>query len=494
MSGRTRSMETQHPHQFPITTPEEQGIDSALLVGLLDQIREQDLNIHSLHLLRNGCLVLDVFFYPFQRGWLHDIASCTKSFTATLIGIALDKGYIRSLSEPVLRFFPQRRIANRTSGKEAMAIEHLLTMSAGLECNDLDGESTSDLMSRSDDWVQFMLDLPMAGPPGARFSYCNGVSLLLSAVLQAATGMTAREFGERYLFRPLGITDFVWPSTPGGVSIGWGDLQLRPHDMAKLGVLYLNGGLWQGKRIVSRDWVETSIGALVSTGKRWPDEPGGYGYQWWRADAEMSAALGRGGQQICFVPRSDLVLVHTASLSESGIESLHSVLKPVIEATYGTKGPLPPNAEALAALHSRIREAAGGREVPQAVPPIPEIAQRISGLVYGLDANRFGFTSLSLSFPGGPEATLQLSTEDATATLPVGLDNVQRIVDRDLRGTPAGLLGFWETGTVFVLHYKEITRINNHTMRITFTDDGLHVVNQEATGLGAIEFKGRLQD
>jgi CubicO group peptidase (beta-lactamase class C family) len=476
---------------FGATTPEEQGIDSALLVSLLDRIRERDLNIHSLHLLRNGCMVLDVYFHPFQRGWLHDIASCTKSFTATLIGIAVDKGCIRSVQEPVLNFFPRRSIANRTPYKEAMTVEHLLTMASGLDCNDVEGESTTVHMTQSSDWVQFMLNLPMANVPGERFNYCNGASLLLSAVLQEATGMAAHQFAERYLFGPLAIKEFAWPTTPRGVTIGWGDLQLMPHDMAKLGLLYWNGGEWEGKRVLSTDWVKTSTSARVSTGQVWHAEPVSYGYQWWRVGEEIHAALGRGGQKISFVPRSNLVLVHTASLSEEETESLHSLLLPAIMATNGMEGPLPPDPGAVEVLQSRIRDAATGHDIPQAVPPLPETARRMSGLIYALEPNRFGFTRLSLSFPGGNEAVLQLSTEDATAILPVGLDNVHRIVECDLLGTPARLLGFWETDSVFVMHYEEITRINNHTLRMAFSDEGLHVVSQERTGLAAAEFRGR---
>ena len=119
-------------------------------------------------------------------------------------------------------------------------------------------------MRGSSDWVQFVLDLPMVEAPGTRFEYCNSASFLLSAIIQETTGMTALDFAEEYLFGPLGIEDVIWPTSPQGINIGWGEMRLKPHDMAKFGYLYLNQGRWDDQQIVSVDWVTISTKKQIS--------------------------------------------------------------------------------------------------------------------------------------------------------------------------------------------------------------------------------------
>jgi hypothetical protein len=158
-----------------------------------------------------------------------------------------------------------------------------------------------------------MLDLPMAEAPGTRFEYCNGASFLLSAIIQKATGIRTLEFAEKHLFNHLGITDLRWPADPQGITIGWGEMRLKPRDMAKIGYMMLKGGNWQGKQIVSRSWVNESTQTHIKAGRY------EYGYQWWRGSTiknnrvlEVFWAWGHGGQFIFVLPALDLVAVFTA--------------------------------------------------------------------------------------------------------------------------------------------------------------------------------------
>jgi CubicO group peptidase (beta-lactamase class C family) len=157
-----------------------------------------------------------------------------------------------------------------------------------------------------------MLDLPMAEPPGTRFEYCNGGSFLLSAIIQETTGMSAREYAMENLFGHLDINDMYWPSNPEGISIGWGEMHLKPHDMAKIGMLYLNEGKWEGKQVIPAAWVEAStrmhLPATLSDG---------YGYQWWVDEGGYFMALGYKGQFIYVVPEVELVVVFVSNLAES---------------------------------------------------------------------------------------------------------------------------------------------------------------------------------
>lgn len=154
-------------------------MDSERLADALDFIHENAIPIHSLQIVRNGYLILDAYFYPFDGNSIHDGASVTKSVMATLIGIAIDQGYIASVGESVVSLFPDRDISNRDAAKEALTVEDLLTMQPGLECDPEPGEPTLHQMRQSPDWVQFMLDRPIVGRTGERFVYCSpGMHLL----------------------------------------------------------------------------------------------------------------------------------------------------------------------------------------------------------------------------------------------------------------------------------------------------------------------------
>ncbi len=198
--------------------------------------------------------------------------------------------------------------------KQAITLEHLLTMSSGLECRDsyLYRWRGLNELRASADWVQFMLDLPLVDRPGSRFEYCNGGSFLLSAVIQEATGVSALEFARANLFEPLGITDVVWPANPQGINIGWGEMRMKPHDMAKIGQLYLNDGQWEGAQVIPADWVEASTQAHIVAATL----SDGYGYQWWVDDGGYYMALGYQGQFIFVVPDKNIVVVFTSELAE----------------------------------------------------------------------------------------------------------------------------------------------------------------------------------
>ena len=334
------------------STPEEQGMDSEMLADMLETIEEQDYDIDSVVVVRNGYVVVDATVYPFQPGSRHIIYSCTKSVVSALIGIAIDKGYIKGVDQPVLDFFPGRTAANLDANKEAMTLEDVLTMSTGLECRDsyLYRWRGLNQMRQSQDWVQFMLDLPMAEEPGTKFEYCNGASFLLSAIIQETTGMTALAFANEHLFGPLGIIDVEWPSSPQGITIGWSDLHLTPYDMAKIGYLYLNEGLWNGEQVVSAEWVRASTREHISA-KTLQDS---YGYQWWIDDAGIYMALGYSGQYIVVVPDKDMVVVFVSDLEERDFYVPQELLTDFIIPAAKSSMPLPDSPDGVALLESRI--------------------------------------------------------------------------------------------------------------------------------------------
>lgn len=414
------------------STPEQQGMDSEKLVEMFEFIEQYNYKVDSILVIRNGHMVLETYAHPFGPGKKHVIHSCSKSVTSSLVGIAIDEGYLESVEKPVLDIFPERSVANLDANKEAMTVEHLLTMTAGLESHDsyLYGWSGLLKMIESEDWVQFVLDLPMAEKSGTRFEYCNGATFLLSAIIQQTTGVTAYEFAKGHLFYPLGITDVYWPSNPQGITYGFGELRIRPSDMAKIGYLYLNNGMWEDKQIISSEWIEASTRKHVSATLQ-----DGYGYQWWIDSSGNYMALGYGWQYLHVVPEQNLVVVFTSNLYESMDTDSKTLLNMFIIPAAISDEALPENPETLEKLRALIDEFEKP-PVPKPVPPLPEIAYNISGKTYELENNNHNITSFSLTFEE-EEAIIEVTyVGGIQLVLYIGLDDVPRINDH-------GELGVW---------------------------------------------------
>lgn len=291
------------------STPEEQGMDSRKLAQMLDSVTQQKLALHSLLIIRHGAIVSETYFASYSQNTKHELYSCTKSFTATLVGIAIDQGTIDSVDHRALDYFAERTFENVDALKKAMTLDNLLTMTSGLDWQE--GDPAYIEMYRSRDWVKNVLDKPMKEPPGSRFNYCSGCSHILSAIVQKATGTNTRDFAAKRLFEPLGMSDVSWETDVSGTPIGGWGIRITPRDMAKLGYLYLHHGTWDGQQIVSVAWVKTATQQHTTT----DDDNLGYGYQWW-IDPSLDAytALGRYGQTIFVIPKFDLIVVTTANV------------------------------------------------------------------------------------------------------------------------------------------------------------------------------------
>jgi CubicO group peptidase (beta-lactamase class C family) len=286
-------------------------MQSQMLANMIEEIKMKGYNIDSVSIIRNGYMVLDAYFYPFSKGQRHNIHSCTKSIMSILIGIAIGRGYIKSVDQPIAELLPYNTIDGLDDDKRSITLEHLLMMAAGLDCKDSYRYDWKGLfeMKRSGDWGQHVLNLPMVGPPGSKFEYCNGLSHLLAVIITTTTKMKTREFAEINLFTPLGISDIVWEKSPQGIAVGYSGLWLKAHDMAKIGWLYLNKGRWGKKQLVSSSWVEKSTRGHIGA-KPAPQ----YGYQWWVNDDGKYTALGYGGQYIMVATEMNIVVVFTGGL------------------------------------------------------------------------------------------------------------------------------------------------------------------------------------
>jgi CubicO group peptidase (beta-lactamase class C family) len=292
--------------EWQTSSPEAQGMDSHKLAEMLKAIEERGLNLHSLLIIRHGYLISENYFGHYQADTQHELYSVTKSFIATLIGSALDRGHITGTDQRVVDFFPERTFDNLDSQKAAMTLDDVLTMRTGLDWEE--GNPAYRDLYISPDWLEYMLDKPLDSAPGTQFNYCSGCSHVLSAIVQETTGTNPRDFAEQVLFKPLGITNMRWDANPAGTPIGGWGLWLTPRDMAKLGYLYLRHGEWDGQQIISSAWVENATRTHTAT-----DGELGYGYQWWTfPDLKAYAALGLDGQTVLVIPELDLIVVTTA--------------------------------------------------------------------------------------------------------------------------------------------------------------------------------------
>jgi CubicO group peptidase (beta-lactamase class C family) len=299
---------------------------SDLGVGVADELVHSILDgtykdVHSVLLYQRGKLVLEEYFYGYSVGRQHQLRSATKSVVSALAGIAIDHGAIKGADQPVLPLMSYASYDHPDSRKVTITLGDFLSMSSGLDCNDHSSMSPGRETEIDDkaDWVKATLDLPMIGDPGTAGFYCSGGVAVAGRMVENAVHMKLSEFAQANLFGPLGIarTDWTWNYDLTNADTEYSQIHLRPRDMLKLGILFGDGGLWHGRRIISESWVHTSLAehshvANVS-----------YGYFWWRhafdvktADGAqqivVAAAQGNGGQKIFVLPQYDLVAIFTA--------------------------------------------------------------------------------------------------------------------------------------------------------------------------------------
>ena len=344
---------------WQISTPEAQGMHSKPILEMMTAIKKKGYTIQNVSIVRNGYLVLDTYIYPFKDGQKHEMYSVTKSVTAALIGIAIDKGYIKDVDQSITELFPNRIISNLDERKRSLRLKDLLIMASGLDCKDASANRWAGTiaMTKSSDWTQYTLDLPMAQAPGEYFHYCNGVSHLLSAIIQGSSGMKTLEFAKKYLFDPIGIEDVDWAESPEGTNNGFSGLRLQPKDMTKIGLLYLNQGKWGNKQIISAEWIKASTRPYIDG--RWNGED--YGYQWWINPTGYYSAVGKYGQAIYVIPDKNLVAVFTSHITGKDMYISGTLLNEYILPAIASSAPLPPDPEENARLENFL---AGMAEAP----------------------------------------------------------------------------------------------------------------------------------
>lgn len=315
-----RPVEVWPTQDWATTPPEEQGMDATALEGIYDYARDSGASLRSMLVVRHGYLVAEEYFTPvmYDINNTHIVFSVTKSIVSSLIGIAIDKGFIDNTSQLLLDFFPDRTITNMSAWKEAITLEDVLHMRSGFQWDEDNYDEYNDFFGMTDsaDWAQYVLDRPMAYEPGSTFYYNSGNSHLLATIINVTTGMTPLAFADQYLFGPLGITNRLWLPDPQGVNFGGSSLALKPRDMAKFGLLFLNNGTWDDQQVVSSDWVNrSSHGPATLYGGT------SYGYQWWLNDySGWYSARGYNGQFIYVIQEHDIVVTFSSDNTDGPYE------------------------------------------------------------------------------------------------------------------------------------------------------------------------------
>ncbi len=315
-----------------------------LIIMMNELLNREDHQVHGILIVKNGKLVFEEYFSgedldissgpqyvhrDFDRNTLHYLASVNKSFTSALVGIAVDRGLITGVDEKLFSFFPEYADLNNEE-KDKITVAHTLAMASGIPWDEStpysDPRNDMRQMFMSNDPIRYVLAKPLFATPGAQFHYNSGTTCVLGEIVKKQSELSLKTFAERYLFSPLGISDYQWQMLPNNVTLASGGLYLRPRDMAKFGQLYLQKGIWNGDRVISREWVEASAQesiALPSSKNPWPGFAYGYGYQWWlgnynTGNTHTCFAAGWGGQYIFVLPDPEMVVVITAGAYEAG--------------------------------------------------------------------------------------------------------------------------------------------------------------------------------
>lgn len=320
------------------------GMDSSMFAKIMGRIYANKYDqVHSILVYKDGYLVFEEYLEGNKYAWdgqyyygdrikwhrdsLHMIMSCTKSVTSAIIGIAVDQGYI-DVNKSIFTYLPDHQ-QYKTGGKENITVEHLLTMTSGLDWDEwhaAHSTAANDIdriyIECQDDPLACILGKELVSTPGTHFTYNGGNMIILGEILRNATGMNILDYGKKYLFDPLGIDSVSWYHFNNGAYACDGSIKMTPRDMLKIGITFLHDGVWNSKRIISKEWVEKSkTNYRGNSGIQVPlDDAGrcGYGYTWWTNEVhgpngkvKLFQASGWGGQEIIVIPDLEMVVAFT---------------------------------------------------------------------------------------------------------------------------------------------------------------------------------------
>jgi CubicO group peptidase (beta-lactamase class C family) len=405
----------QEKFTFPRTSPEKEGVRTVGILRFLEEVQARGIEMHSLMILRHGKVVTEGWWYPYRPKHRHIMHSVSKTFTSTAIGFAVDEKRL-TVDDAVISFFPGELPAEVSPYLSELKVRHLLTMSAG--------QSPAPSFALADgDWVKLFLATPIVHRPGTVFEYSSYASHMLSAIIRKVTGQTLADYLRPRLFEPLDITDIQWETDALGNTMGGWGLRIQTEDMAKLGQFYLQQGRWQGRQLLSKEWIrEASSLHIYQRDNLTLDEElhdnwaQGYGYQIWRCTDNAYRADGADGQFIIVMPEQDAIVVITENTrnTQQTLRLVFEYLLPVMmEGEYVTEDE---DREELSSLLSALAIPDPFRTAEET--EIPKNTVRS----YNIDPNNRQAQNVSFAFDEAGNLQLTLTMAGNTWTFPYGAD------------------------------------------------------------------------
>lgn len=480
------SQENYYPtKEWRKSIPEVQGMDSTQLADLFNEINESYPSVNSTIVIRNGYIVAEMYRNGYSADIKQYIYSATKSILSGLVGIAYDQGLV-SLDEKITDIFSNRNIRELEERKKKITVEHLLMMREGLDQAD---HITYGELLTSDDPVQFILDLPMREEPGLTLNYNSSNSHLLSAIIQEKSGMTTTDFAQRYLFEPLGIQNYYFADLQG-VALGSNGLMMTPRDVAKIGELYLNDGEWEGKQILSKDWIK------ASTTTNFDDKllRSFYGYHWYIDEFQgqpVYYAAGSFGQYLFIVPELDIVAVFTAGKdSPVGFESLIDLVEPYIMDAVVSDEMIKENQKGYKSLTIATKEKQKEYTFHN-TKTFPSTIERIQKKSYKLSPNNYDYEKLSMIFEK-ENAELSIQYKNGkTEVLDIGFSN---FIVNQVDDSHVSVKSNWEDEHTLKINFRILEALFDYSWTIQFDENFQSFKLKELSENGEVTIIGKMDN
>ena len=404
------SIQAQHSTSLPRSIPEDEGVSSSAIINFLDALDRSSNEFHSFMLIRHGKVIAETWWKPYRPDLRHTMYSTSKSFTSTAVGFAVTEGKLK-LSDKVISFFQNELPDTVSPALAALTVRDVITMSVGQR-----PDPTTKLAGQGN-WVKYFLSVPIIDTPGKKFLYNSVGTYMLSAIVQKVTGQKVIDYLRPRLFEPLGIEGMDWEISPQGVNSGGWGLRLKTEDMAKFGLLYLQKGMWRGKQILSKEWIEEATSFKIDQAPGTPqsrrdssDWLQGYCYQFWRCRHNEFRADGAFGQYIIMLPEQDAVIAIT---SETGNmqDELNLIWTHLLPAFKNEKLALDKKEEEL------LRKKLTAESLPVAAQSTdPALVSGITGKKFKMENNDLGIQSVSFQF-GQKGCTLEAKIGDSSYSI-----------------------------------------------------------------------------
>src|SRR4051812_21562525 len=382
-------LKAQASSSLPRSTPEQQGIASSAILDFVTAADSAIDAMNSVIIVRHGQVVAEGWWAPYDSATPHVLYSLSKSFTSTAVGLAVAEARF-SLDDAVLSFFPDDAPSQPSDNLRAMRVRDLLRMNTG-QVTEPSLFVPADSSMRDASWVRRFFAHPVAFKPGTHFLYNSPATYMLSAIVQKTTGQTVRDYLTPRLFEPLGIARPTWTTSPEGISAGAYGLNVRTEDIAKLGLLYLHHGVWNGKQLLPAGWADTATARQTANGSSpTSDWDQGYGFQFWRARYGNYRGDGAFGQYMIVMPRYDAVVAITSGTRDmqSVMNLVWTKLMPAMQAEA-----LPENDASRAALQAKLSKLAVRLPAGKATTPL---ASKVSRRWYDIPQNDRGIKAVAL--------------------------------------------------------------------------------------------------